>query len=296
VYTQIAANKRKTLLLMAGFIGFIWLISWLFAGYLGRSTVTGLVIFAVLYALFSYFASAKLALALSGAKPIAKRDAPDLYRKVENLSITAGLPMPKVYLINDPAPNAFATGRDPKHAAVAFTTGLLEALEDEELEGVIAHELSHVGNYDIRLSAIVIMLVSIVAMLSDFFLRITFWGGGDDDNASNNALFAAVGLIMAILAPIIATVVQLAVSRRREYLADATGAMMTRYPDGLARALAKIGSHPAALRRASTSTAHLYIANPLKRRGLGSALAGLFSTHPPIEDRIARLKEMGSRA
>ena len=296
MYTQIAANKRKTLLLMAGFVGFIWLISWLFSAYLGRGTVTGLVIFAVLYALFSYFASAKLALALSGAKPIAKRDAPDLYRKVENLTITAGLPMPKVYLINDPAPNAFATGRDPKHAAVAFTTGLIEALEDEELEGVIAHELSHIGNYDIRISAIVIMLVSIVAMVSDFFLRITFWGGGDDDNGSNSAVFAAVGLIMAILSPLVATAVQLAISRHREYLADATGAMMTRYPDGLARALAKIGSHPASLRRASTSTAHLYIANPLRRRGIGSALANLFSTHPPIEDRIAKLKEMGTRS
>ena len=296
MYTQIAANKRKTILLMAGFIAFIWLVSWVFAGYLGRSTATGVIIFAVIYSLFSYFASARLALALAGAKPIAKRDAPELYRKVENLAITAGLPMPKVYLIDDPAPNAFATGRDPKHAAVAFTTGIIETLEDEELEGVIAHELSHVGNYDIRLSAIVIMLVSIVALLSDFFFRMSFWGGGDDDEGGN-AAFALVGIVMALLAPLVATVVQLAISRKREFLADATGALMTRYPQGLASALAKISAHPASLKRAGTSTAHLYIANPLKRRrGAATALASLFSTHPPIEERIARLKSMEHHA
>lgn len=296
MYSQIASNKRKTVLLMAGFVGFIWLVSWLFAGYLGRSTVIGLVIFAVLYAAFSYFASAKLALALSGAKPIEKKAAPGLYRTVENLAITAGLPTPKIYLINDPAPNAFATGRDPKHAAVAFTTGLLEQLEDTELEGVVAHELSHIGNYDIRLSALVIMLVSIVAMLSDFFIRISFWGGGDDENHGNNAVFALVGLVMAFVAPLVATVVQLAISRRREFLADASGVLLTRYPDGLAGALAKIGSYKHPVRRASTTTAHLYIDNPLRQRGLGSSIARLFSTHPPVAERIARLQEMERHA
>lgn len=296
MYSQIAANKRKTVLLMAGFVGFIWLLSWLFAGYLGRSTVVGLAVFAVIYALVSYFASAKLALALAGAKPIVKKDAPELYRTVENLSIAAGLPTPKIYIMNDPAPNAFATGRDPKHAAVAFTTGLLEQLEDTELEGVVAHELSHIGNYDIRLSAIVIMLVSIVAILSDFFIRISFWGGGDDDNRSNNAVFALVGLVMAFVAPLVATIVQLAISRRREFLADASAALLTRYPDGLSGALAKIGSYKHPVRRASTTTAHLYIDNPLRQKGLGSSIARLFSTHPPIEERIARLQEMETRA
>lgn len=294
MYTQVAANKRKTIFLMMGFVALIWGVSWLFAAQLGEGTVLGLVIFAVLYSLFSYFASAKLALALSGAKPVEKRGAPDLYRKVENLAITAGLPTPKVYLINDPAPNAFATGRDPKNGAVAFTTGLLESLEDEELEGVIAHELAHIGNYDIRLSAVVIMLVSIIALLSDFFIRVSFWGGGDDD--APHPAFALVGILMAFVAPLVATVVQLAISRRREFLADATAALLTRYPQGLASALDKISSHPHSLRRASTTTAHLYIANPLKRRGAGHALAKLFSTHPPTEERIARLKEMETHA
>lgn len=291
MYTEIAANKRKTLFLMGGFVVFAWLLGWIFSRALGSPGLIYLFgIFSVGYAAISYFASAKLALALSGAKPIAKKDAPTLYRTVENLAITAGLPTPEIYIINDPAPNAFATGRDPKHAVVAVTSGLLESLDKEELEGVIAHELSHVGNYDIRLMAIVIMLVTIVAMLSNLFLRIRFFG--DDDNNQANAVFMVVGLVLAIVSPIVATIMQLAVSRRREYLADASGVKLTRYPEGLKRALEKIAADPHSVRKASPSTAHLYIASPLKGKNIGGAIAKLFSTHPPIADRIAKLKAM----
>jgi heat shock protein HtpX len=291
MYTQIASNKRKTIFLILGFVAFITALGWFFSRLMESPGFIWLaLIFALAYSLFGYLASAKIALALSGAKPVSRDQAPELYRIVENLSITAGLPMPKVYLIHDPSPNAFATGRDPKHAVVAATTGLLEILEDEELEGVIAHELSHIGNYDIRLMAIVIVLVSIVSILADFFFRFSFFGGRDEDNRGSAGWLTLVGILLSLLAPLFATVLQLAVSRRREYLADASGVLLTRYPDGLASALAKIGaSQP--LRRASTATAHLYIANPLKGR-TASAIAKLFSTHPPIEDRIARLRQM----
>ncbi|MBW3538298.1 M48 family metalloprotease [Candidatus Parcubacteria bacterium] len=298
MYSQIASNKRKTILLMIGFVGFIGALAWLMSEALGRPSFVWLaVVFAVGYALFSYFASAKMALALSGAKPVTKAQAPKLYRTVENLAITAGLPMPKVYVINDPAPNAFATGRDPQHAAVAATTGLLEMMDDSELEGVIAHELSHVGNYDIRVMSIVIALVTIVSLLADFFLRWSFFGGSDDDEGgSSGAVFAVIGLVMALVAPLVATLLQLAVSRRREFLADASGVLLTRYPDGLARALAKIGGYAKPMRHANTATAHLFIANPLGGRGIGAGVAKLFSTHPPVEARIARLKEMETSA
>lgn len=292
MYTEIASNKRKTILLMLGFVVFITALSWVFRQSLG-GMVWGIIIFAVVYALISYFASAQVALALAGAKPIEKRQAPELYRIVENLAITAGLPMPKVYIIEDLAPNAFATGRDPKHAVVAVTTGLIETLDDEELEGVIAHELSHIGNYDIRLMAVVIMLVSIVAILSDFFLRFSFFGGGDDDDSGrSNAVFLLIGIVMSLLAPVVAMLMQLAVSRRREYLADASGAMLTRYPEGLASALKKIAASPNRLRHANNATAHLYIASPFKSKGVGGTLVRLFSTHPQIEDRIAKLNQM----
>lgn len=295
MYSQIAANKRKTLILMVGFVGFITLLGWIIGRATGSpGTMLTMTVFAVIYALVSYWASAKITLKLTGAKPVAKADAPQLYRIVENLSITAGLPMPKVYLINDPAPNAFATGRNPENAVVAVTTGLMEILEDEELEGVIAHELSHVGNYDIRLMAVVIVLVTVVALVSDMFLRVMWWGG-DDEDSGGSPVFALIGIALALISPLIASMMQLAVSRKREYLADASGVMLTRFPDGLARALAKIDGYKGTIKRAETATAHLYFANPLKGKGIAKGIANLFSTHPPIAERIAKLNEMGGQ-
>ncbi|HSX41613.1 MAG TPA: M48 family metalloprotease [Candidatus Saccharimonadales bacterium] len=291
MYTQIAANKRRSWLLTIGFVGFVSILGYVFA----RATNhPGIFVFAGLgslaYATIGYYASAQIALSLSGAREVAKKDAPELYRIVENLAITAGLPMPRVYIIDDPSPNAFATGRDPKHAVVAVTTGILEVMEKEELEGVLAHELSHVGNYDIRFMAIVMVLVTVVSLLSDFFFRWNFFGG--DDEEDNNPVFMIIGIVLAILAPIVATLLQLAVSRRREYLADASGALLTRYPEGLARALEKIEHAGRPLRHASTANAHMYISNPLAGRKAGALVANLFSTHPPIEDRIRKLRDM----
>lgn len=293
MYTAISSNKRKTVLLVAIFIAFIASLGYVF-GVVSDSP--GMLYFfgigALVYSIVTYFLSAKIALGISGAKEVKKADAPELYRLVENLSITAGLPMPKVYIINDPSPNAFATGRDPKHAAVAVTTGLLERLEKDELEGVMAHEMAHVGNYDIRLMSVVTALVSIVSIVSDFFLHISLFGG-DDDNP--NPLMIVVGIALALIAPLIALVIQLAISRRREYLADATAVQLTRYPDGLAKALEKI-SHSQPMHRTSSATAHLYIASPLGGgRGIGARVTGLLSTHPPIDDRISRLRGMGDQ-
>ena len=302
MYSQIAANKRRSFFLLVGFVLLVGALGYVLSYAFGRpGFFVPTLIFAVVYAAISYFASAKIALAMSGAKPVEKKDAPELYRVVENLSITAGLPMPKVYIIDDPSPNAFATGRDPNHAVVAVTTGILALLEKDELEGVIAHELSHVGNYDIRFMALVVALVSVVALLSDLFLRLSFWSswGDDDDNGGSNPLMLAVGIIGALLAPLVASLVQLAISRRREYLADASGALLTRYPEGLAKALAKISQDPQGLQHVNSATAPLYISNPLKGRkggGFGQTLANLFSTHPPTEERIRRLREMEGKA
>jgi len=221
--------------------------------------------------------------------PIEKKDMPRLWRIVENLSITSGLPMPKVYIIPDPAPNAFATGRDPEHSSIAVTTGLLEKLNDNELSGVIAHEMSHIGNYDIRLTMMVVVLVGIIALISDLFIRIRFWGLGDDDN-NNNGPLILLGLFAAILAPIVATLVQLAISRKREFLADSSGVLLTRYPEGLASALEKIAQYKQPMQRTSSATAHLFIANPFGRAG--NYFSKIFSTHPPIEERIKILKDM----
>lgn len=294
MYSQVAANKRKTVFLVLLFILLTAVLGWVISLVQNSPGLfVGILVFATIYALVGYYASAKIALGLTGAKPITKREAPELYRIVENLAITAGLPLPAVYIINDPAPNAFATGRNPQHAAVAVTTGLLELLTDEELEGVIAHELSHVGNYDIRVMALVLVLVTIIIYVSDFFLRISFWGGGDSDNRQSNALAAVVAIALAIVAPLVATLLKLAVSRKREYLADASGALLTRYPDGLASALTKIGSYKQGMRHANSATAHLFFANPLKGKVGGGWLAGLFSTHPPVEERVKRLRNMG---
>lgn len=289
MYSQIAANKRKTFYIMSLFVLVIGGMGYAYSLYVGDLASMYIVFgFALFYTLISYFVSSKVALAVNGAKQIEKKDNPRLYRTVENLSIATGMPMPKLYVINDKAPNAFATGRDPRHASVAATTGLLDIMNDSELEGVMAHEMGHVQNYDIRVMMIVFACVSIIGLLSDFLLRIMWFG--DDDNGGS-PLTVVLALVMAILAPLVAMMVQMAVSRRREYLADATGALTTRYPDGLASALKKLETHSTALRRQNSSTAHLFFANPLK----GKSMAKLFSTHPPIEDRIAKLNKMGGK-
>lgn len=291
MYSDIASNKRKTVLIMGVFIVFIAGVVWIFNELLGGSTGVfyGGLIGATIYAIFTYYAGAKMSLAVNGAKEIQKNDNPRLYRTVENLAITDGLPMPRVYIMDDPSPNAFATGRDPKHAAVCATSGILEIMDDKELEGVLAHEMGHVKNYDIRVSMVAFALTVVISFLADMILRFVWFG---DDERENNQLFLVLGIVAAILAPIIATMIQLAISRQREYLADATGALTTRYPEGLASALEKISQTGSTLRKQNTATAHLFFANPLKK----GALTGLFSTHPPIEDRIARLRDMGTHA
>ncbi len=243
---------------------------------------------------FSYYNSDKIVMAISRAKQIQKKDNPTLFRTIENLSIASGLPMPKVYIVDDTAPNAFATGRDPQHAAIAFTTGILSKLNKLELEGVAAHELSHVGNYDTRLMTIVSILVGTIALAADFFLRMSFYGRGDrEDDRGGSPIVMVLGLVMAILAPLIATLIQLSISRKREYLADASGALLTRNPDSLADALLKISADKEPLEVANKATAHLYIANPLKNQHNAIGMfASLFNTHPPIADRVKALRAM----
>ncbi len=290
MYSEIAANKRKTWLIMFLFVGVVGAIGWFLAEYWFQdsSFVIFILMMAMAYALFSYFGAAKMAIAVNGAKEITAKDEPRLWRTVENLSITNGMPMPKVYLIPDAAPNAFATGRDPNHAVVAATTGLVSMMNDSELEGVMAHEMGHVKNYDIRVSMIAFALVTVIALLSDILFRSMIFGGNKDRGGGAVQL---VALAIWILAPISAVLLQLAISRKREYLADATGALTTRYPEGLASALKKIQQHGSALQRQNTSTAHLFFASPLK----GQSFAKMFSSHPPVEDRIKRLNEMGNK-
>ncbi len=290
MYSEIDSNKRKTWLLMVVFALLVTAMGYLFSRATGNPSITFAVgIGGIVYALVQYFAADKIAVAINGAHQIEKTDNPRLWRIVENLAITDGLPMPRVYIMDDPAPNAFASGRDPQHALVCATTGILGMMNDTELEGVFAHELGHVKNLDIRVSMIVFGLVSIIGILSDIFLRMMFWGGRDRDNEnSGSGVFLILGLVAAILAPLVATLIQLAISRKREFLADATGALTTRYPEGLASALKKIESSGSVLRKQNTSTAHLFFANPLKK----GSFANLFSTHPPIEERIRRLETM----
>lgn len=291
MYSEIAANKRKTWLIVALFGVIIGVLGWIAGNIYGNPSFLYLAfIVGGVYALIQYFAAAKLATAMNGAYAVTKKQEPRLYRTVENLSIATGSPMPKVYVIDDPAPNAFATGRDPKHAVVAASRGLLDMMDDSELEAVMAHELGHVRNYDIRVMMIVFGLVSAIGLIADMIMRM-FWWGGDDDRQPN-PLFIVLGILAAILAPIVAMLVQLAVSRRREYLADSTSALTTRYPEGLISALEKIRESGSAMRRQNTATAHLFFASPLR----GKSLAKFFSTHPPIEDRIARLRQMGRHA
>lgn len=292
MYSQIAANKRKTIFILLIFLVFVGALGWLLSEYLGgNAAITPYVLIgALVYVLISYFSGSRLALAMNGAKEIQKRDNPRLWRTIENLAITDGLPMPKVYIIDDPGMNAFATGRNPQHASVAITTGLLEKLNDSELQGVMAHELGHVKNYDMRVSLIAFALVAVVSIIVDIIWRIS-WFRDSDDNNNNNAIIMVLGILAIILAPLIAALIQLAISRRREYLADATGALTTRYPEGLISALQKIDGH-STLKKQNPSTSHFFFANPLKGKGVSN----LFSTHPPVEERIAKLREMGTKA
>jgi heat shock protein HtpX len=287
MYSQIAANKRKTFFIIFIFLLFVAAIDWLFSLQFGNQPTLfiGVVIGSLIYTLITYYAGSKMALAVNGAQEIEKKDNPRLWNIIENLAITDGLPMPKVYIMDDPAPNAFATGRDPNHAAVCATSGLLDIMTDTELQGVFAHEMGHVKNYDIRVSMIAFALTAVISLIADIILRMTWFRNNDRETPP---ILYAAGIVAAILAPLVATLIQLAISRSREYLADATGALTTRYPEGLASALEKIGKVGSATRRQNTATAHLFFASPLK----GHSLASLFSTHPPIEDRIARLREM----
>ena len=289
LYTQQDSNIRKTWALLAGFLLVVIGLGWVFAQVWGEPYILyGAIIFSLIMNFASYWWSDKIALAMSGAKPASREQYFGLVTTVENLAITAGLPTPKVYIINDPAPNAFATGRDKNHAAVAVTTGLLGMMENEELEGVIAHELAHIGNRDILLSTVVVVLVGFIAILSDIFMRSAMFGSGDRDNKAG-AILVIVGVVLAILSPIVATLIQLAISRRREFLADATGALLTRYPEGLARALEKISGYQAPMRKASNATAHLFISNPFGAGAL-KGIHKLFMTHPPTAERVAALR------
>jgi len=291
MYSAIASNKRKTVFILSGFIAFIAGISWLIGASYDPGTAYFILSIGIVYAAISYFTGSRLSLAVNGAKEIQKSDNPRMWRIVENLAITDGLPMPKVYIMDDPSPNAFATGRDPEHAAVCATTGLLEIMDDSELEGVLAHEMGHVKNYDIRVSMIAFALTAVISLMADFILHMT-WFRNRDDEGNNNQVLMLLGIVAAIVAPLVATLIQLAISRKREYLADATGALTTRYPEGLANALRKIEQTGSALRKQNTATAHFFFANPLR----GHSISNLFSTHPPLEERIARLEHMETHA
>jgi heat shock protein HtpX len=298
VYDRIDQNRRDTFLLLLGFVALLALMSIAIGIILGLPYPYAplLILPFLLFALFSYYNSSDVALSISQAHPVTKEEEPELYRIVENLCIGAGLPMPELYVIEDGSPNAFATGRDPQHAAIAVTRGLLQKMGRLELEGVIAHELSHIGNYDIRLMTVVVVLVGLIALMADFMLRLTFFGAGSrSSNRGRNAGGAAIiiyaaALLAVILTPIAAQLIRFAISRQREYLADASGALLTRYPEGLARALEKISADPDPLEVANKATAHLYINDPLREHS--SFLNSMFSTHPPVEERIARLRAM----
>lgn len=292
MYRAIATNKRNTIVIMLVFlvlIGLLGLVADYFYGG-GYTIFIGTLIGAAAYTAFQYFAAGKQALSMAGARPIEKADNPRLYRIVENLAITEGMPMPKVYLVEDPAPNAFATGRDPEHASVAATTGLLEIMNDRELTGVMAHELGHVKNYDIRVSTIVFGLTVAVGLIADILARMAFFGGNRNNNGGN-PLVLVFGLVAMLVAPLVAAMIQAAVSRQREYLADATGALTTRDPEGLASALQKLGDYARPMRRQNSTMAHLWMNDPMKP----GVMDRMFQTHPPIPDRVKRLLENSAR-
>lgn len=292
LYTHKDSNIRKTWLLISIFLIFIIGLGWVFS-YQFESPIILMVAvaFSSIMSFTSYWYSDKIVLKMSKAKKIEKQDNPELYRLVENLCITAGLPLPRIYIIDEAAPNAFATGRNPEHAVIAVTRGLLEKLDRLELEGVLSHELSHIGNRDILLQTVVVVLVGMVVLLSDWFVRWSVFGRGKRDNRSGGqfaGIMILIGFALAILSPLIASLIQLSISRKREFLADASGALLTRYPEGLARALEKISTDQTPLKAANKATAHLYISNPFK----GKKVSKLFSTHPPVEERIKNLRGM----
>ncbi|MFA5047476.1 MAG: M48 family metallopeptidase [Patescibacteria group bacterium] len=294
MYNQIASNKRKTWLLIIIFVVLISLLGY-FLGYVtsyGNGILVLAVMISIFTSLFGYFGGDKVALWSAGAQPLTKEANSYVYNIVENLCIADGLPTPKIYIIEDQAINAFATGRDPKHASIAITSGAIQKLKNEELEGVVAHELSHVKNYDIRLMTIVIVLVGIISILANWFWQASFFGGRrrSSGEGEGGAIFLIIGIVLIILSPIVATLIQLAISRKREYLADASGALLTRYPEGLANALEKIKNDPAVMKHATEATAHLYIANPFKNSK--KFLTSAFSTHPDVDDRIKKLRAM----
>ncbi|MCL4360072.1 M48 family metallopeptidase [Patescibacteria group bacterium] len=297
IQSQISSNKTKTYAFMVGFVVFVVLIGYVLGqalGY-GNSWMWIAVFLAVISSFGSYYWGDKMVLAMTGARPADRKRDFNFYTVAENLAMAAGLPKPKLYVIDDPAMNAFATGRDPQHAVVCATSGILGKLDRTELEGVIAHELSHVKNYDTRLLAVVAVLVGTIVFLTDLFMRSLWWGGGrreSDENRSGGQLFLVVGIVLAIISPVLATLIQLAVSRRRELLADASGAYLTRYPEGLARALEKLAADRHVMAQSTNATAHLFIVNPFKGKSFGSWFAGLFDTHPPIEERIKILRSM----
>jgi heat shock protein HtpX len=295
MYEQIASNKRKSFLLVFFFILFVFLLAWVFEQLAGMGT-GGLVlafIIASISAFAGYYASDKIVLTISRARPATKEEFPYLYNVVEGLAIAAGIPAPRCYVIEDTAPNAFATGRNPKNSVICVTTGLLEKMNRAELEGVISHEMSHIKNYDVLVQTLTVVMVGVIALLSDWILRSFLWGGrrkGGRDKGGAGAILIVVGLILAALSPIISQLIRLAISRKREFLADASGAMLTRYPPGLASALRKLDADTEPLEAANKATAHLYIVNPLK--DIKGTVNKLFSTHPPIEERIAALEKM----
>ncbi len=289
LYTHKDANIRRTWILITLFLLFIIGVGWVFSYQFNSPLILIIaVLFSIGMSFVSYWYSDKIVLKMTKAREIQKKDNPELYRIVENLCITAGLPLPKIYIIEETSPNAFATGRNPEHAVIAVTRGLLDKLNRSELEGVIAHELSHIGNRDILLQTVVVVLVGMVILASDWFIRLSIFGRGSRDRGQLGAIMAIVGIILAILSPIIAILIQLAISRKREFLADASGALLTRYPEGLASALEKISQDATPMQRANKAMAHMYIANPLK----GKKASKLFMTHPPIEQRVKNLKEM----
>ena len=290
LYTQADRNVRLTWIYITGFLVFVIAVGFIFSQAMGSSAILyGAIIFSILMSFGSYWWSDKIVLKMSGAKEVTRDNAREIYNIVENLCITAGLPVPKIYIIQDRSLNAFATGRDPEHGVVCFTTGLLERLDKTELEGVVAHELSHIKNRDILLGTVVVVLVGFIALLADFFLRWSFFGGSRDNNRGDGKLqliFLILAIVLSILAPLAAKLIQMAISRKREFLADSSGALLTRYPEGLASALEKISADTKPLDRANRATAHLFISNPFK----GKKLSKFFMTHPPVEDRIKALR------
>jgi len=295
LYTHQSSNVRKTWILMTVFLIFIIGFSYVVSVLMGNPAILYFgVIISLLINIGSYWYSDTLVIKMTGAVPATIEQHRELINVVENLAITAGLPMPKVYIVNDSAPNAFATGRNPEHAAIAVTSGLLQILDRSELEGVLAHELSHIGNRDILVSTVAVVLAGFIAIISDMLMRSMLWGGGRDRDSKAGVIFLILGIVGIILAPIAAQMIQMAISRKREYLADASGALLTRYPEGLASALEKISAHSQPMRRANNATAHLFIADPFgnEKRTLGQKISGLFQTHPSASDRIKILREM----